>query len=526
MAPAAPCQPAAPPAGKVKSTGRVGVIIQHDPTDKDLSYKLQFPDGQAPEVDWFSLDAVEVVGADRLPQKVDATAGTAAAPLPQWAASRPAGTPVDDEAFICMGGKAPTCPASAAPAAWASDSAARPAGTPVEDEHFICMGTKAPLCPPPMRPTTGPITLEVLQGEWVGSGGVQIAILGTDVAMNGLPLKQHKVQLREDGTVSSIGTLWQLDKWSECGGIEFRASSTRDNMECARLEVWTRKPSTTSAWDEKMKLMGYAGSAAKPLERGIEGCMPGTTGAEMPPGYATSKDREEVSLLTALVAQWREPNMTKVRPRQVIPDFTNRAQTGLGVELVHFVANSMLKKGFLKREGKSGHDIPVLVREPPGSQFHGEALSVWKKRVEEEEGFPPVRATETDEIFTSLGNGHFNQALNLFDCGCQNINDPGVRYTIGKDRALAEAISEGVPSIVLRHECPRPVRAKIAALLNSKREFFWTLGEDGSVDVSSMQENTEYCSQFEWLSKGMDAVQVDCLVRTHLGIRESKRIMG
>eukprot|EP00932_Pfiesteria_piscicida_P000198 SRR837773.1019.p2 GENE.SRR837773.1019~~SRR837773.1019.p2 ORF type:complete len:308 (-),score=115.10 SRR837773.1019:69-887(-) len=272
--------------------------------------------------------------------------------------------------------------------------------------------------------------------------------------------------------------------------------------------------------------MGYAGSAAAPLARGIEGCMPGTSGAEMPPGYAGSKDREEVGLLTALVSQWREPAIQKVRSFQVIPDFTNRAQTGLGVELMHFVAHSMLTKGFQKRVGGRGHDIPVLVREPVSSDTRAEGLKVWKKRVEEEEGFPPVRAPEGQELFTSLGNGHFFQALNLFDCGCRNINDPSVQYVVGKDRDLAEALADGVPSIILRHECPRPVRAKIAALLNSKREFYWTLGEDGSVDVSSMKENTEYCSQFEWLSKGMDAVQVDCLVRTHLGIRESKRILG
>ena len=32
---------------------------------------------------------------------------------------------------------------------------------------------------------------------------------------------------------------------------------------------------------------------ANPLGRGVEGCMPGTTGAEMPPGYNTKKDAEE-----------------------------------------------------------------------------------------------------------------------------------------------------------------------------------------------------------------------------------------
>lgn len=521
----APASVPTPPAGKVVSSGRVGIIVQHDPSDDDLTYKLQFPDGKEPEVDWFAKAAVEVLGGGILPEKGAESEGGQLAGLSQWASSRPAGTPVQDEGFICAGSKAPICPlAPPRPsAAWVP-----PAGTPVEDESFICMGGMAPVCPAPRRQgASGPITMEVLQGEWVGSGGVQIAIVGTDVAMNGLPLKQHKVQLRDDGTVLSIGTLWQLDKWAEDGGgIEFRASSTRENMECARLEVWTRKTADAAAFSEKMKAMGYAGSAADPLGRGIEGCMPGTSGAEMPPGYAGSKDREEVTLLAALVQQWREPTTSRVCSWQVVPDFTNRAQTGLGVELMHFVATSMAEKGFQKRVGGHGHDIPVVVREPPNSPFHAEALSIWKKRVGEEPGFPPVRAREDQELFTSLGNGHFFQSLNLFATECRNINDDSRGYRIGADAPLREAIERGVPSVVLRHECPRPVRAKIAALLNSKREFFWTLSEDGSVDVSSMKENTEYCSQFEWLSKGMDAVQVDCLVRTHLKVKDSKRIQG
>jgi len=380
---------------------------------------------------------------------------------------------------------------------------------------------------PQAKPMPGPITLQVLQGEWVGSGGVQISVLGVEVTMNGMPLKDHKVELREDGTVSSIGRLWQLDKWSSCGGIEFRASSTQDNMECARLEVWTKKSDTGSdSWLEKMKLMGYAGSSANPLDRGVEGCMPGTDGIEKPSGYGSLKDAEEVSLLTALVKQWREPEVCKVRSAQVVPDMTNRAETGLGIELVHFVATSMQQKGFQKRHGKRGHDIPVVVREPPSSANHAKALKKWKARVAEDEGFPPVRADNSKDLFCSLGNGHFFQALNCFGCELSAINEPSRRYTAGSDAALAEALSDGVPSIVLRHEVPKPVRAKIAALLNSKREFHWALGEDGQPDFDNITENNDYCSQFEWLSKGMDAVQVDCLVRTHLGIKESQRIEG
>lgn len=403
---------------------------------------------------------------------------------------------------------------------------ARPKGTPVLDEGFICMGGTAPLCPPPPpKLASGPITIDTLQGEWIGSGGSKITVLGTDVAINGLPLKAHKVTLRDDGTVLSIGSLWQLGGWHSSGGLEFRASSTQENMECARSEVWTRRSEADAGWSERMRLLGYAGSSASPLERGVEGCIPGTDGADMPAGYSASKDARDVSLLCALVTQWREDAPCRVKSRQVVPDFTNRSQTGLGVELMHFIAGSMRQKGFMKREGTKGHDIPVVVREPPNSEFQAEALAVWKSRVAAEGGFPPVRANADEEIFTSLGNGHFFQALNCFACGVKAIN-ADYRYDIGKDQDLQEAISDGVWSIVLKQSTPRPVRAKIADLLNSKREFKWNLNSDGTVDISNMEEDTGHCSQFEWLSKGMDAVQVDCLVRTHLGIKNSKRIQG
>jgi len=407
----------------------------------------------------------------------------------------------------------------------------RPKGTPVMDEGFICMGGKAPICPaPPPKLNSGPITLSTLQGSWVGSGGATISVVGTNVSMNCILLKAHRVELTDDGLVSSIGKLWQLQGWESDGsGIEFRCSSTKENMESAKSEIWSRKENGgSSEWNDKMKLLGYAGSSASPLTRGVEGCMPGTSGIEMPSGYSAKKDAEEVALLTALVIQWREPNIVKVVSKQVVPDFTNRSQTGIGVELMHYIATSMKEKGFLKRQGLDGHDIPVLVREPPGSEFRAEALEVWRKRVSEEEGFSPVRASDDEDLFTSLGNGHFFQALNLFACewAVINANASFSRYTVDKDLLLAEALGEGVPSIILRHETPRPVRAKISALLNQKREFQWTLSEDGSVDTARMNEITDYVSQFEWLSKGMDAEQVNCLVRTHLGIRDSKRIMG
>jgi hypothetical protein len=44
---------------RVKATGRIGEIVLHDPDDRDLTFKLRFSDGQAPEMDWFGADMVE-----------------------------------------------------------------------------------------------------------------------------------------------------------------------------------------------------------------------------------------------------------------------------------------------------------------------------------------------------------------------------------------------------------------------------------------------------------------------------------
>jgi len=65
LVPLLPKQPdgAVPAVGgtvRVLSSGRIGQVLCHDPTDPSLTYKVQFGDGQMPEVDWYS--ACSVVG--------------------------------------------------------------------------------------------------------------------------------------------------------------------------------------------------------------------------------------------------------------------------------------------------------------------------------------------------------------------------------------------------------------------------------------------------------------------------------
>merc|ERR1712048_1000813 len=219
--------------------------------------------------------------------------------------------------------------------------------------------------------------------------------------------------------------------------------------------------------------------------------------------------------------------MQVVRPRLVIPDFSNRGHTGLSVEHVHFLAKSFQDKGFIKRDGNKGHDIPVLVRESNSSDLGKRSIENWRSKLKDEPGFPPKEHYERlftqEEIYTSLGNGHFNQALNLFLNECDNIYG-NAKYLVGQDAALREAVETGLSSIVLKPGIPLRDRETISRLLNSKREYKWNVHSDGTVDISDANEDMSTCKQFEAMSKVLDAVELNCLVRAELGVKDSHRI--
>eukprot|EP00931_Biecheleriopsis_adriatica_P089186 TRINITY_DN63351_c0_g1_i1.p1 TRINITY_DN63351_c0_g1~~TRINITY_DN63351_c0_g1_i1.p1 ORF type:complete len:474 (+),score=51.95 TRINITY_DN63351_c0_g1_i1:1-1422(+) len=438
---------------RILSSGRSGEVVLHDPDDANLTYKVKF--AEAPGVDWCRRNDVVV----------DASPLLFAAP--NVAESK-------------------------------EDPARRTVAAQKGEEGEQDRNHQAPLAAPEPKVSSGPITLEVLQGQWLSGNGTQVSVAGTAVYMNGVLLPGQGVELHEDGTVVRIGLRLQVEGWAEGGGIQFRAiSSGGQYMEFAPKEVWTRLESSQSR-HERLRLLGYAGAAAshEAGTRGVEGCIPGTLCQWMP----SSTDEGGVELLQTLILQWREPEMRRVRSGKVVPDVINRDNTGIAVELVHYIAMSIRERGFKKRNERSGHDVPVVVYEPPGTDSHRESLEVWKERVAEEHGFPPVRINDDEDMFTSLGNGHFFQALNLYACQWPALDESG-KYAVGHDEDLREAIALGVSSIVLKSDTPRPVRSKIAHLLNSKADFLWTFGDDGTVDVSNVEERTAYTTQFERMSK-------------------------
>jgi len=407
----------------------------------------------------------------------------------------------------------------------APKAAPEPVAAVVEEEPE----PEAPQAPPKPAPTT-PITVETLQGDWVNSMGAKIQVNGTEVSLNGLPMKMHPVTVNDDGVVVSIGRLWQCKGWQEDDKIEWKEAPSPDVMEFARSVIWTMATTERMVqWTAQMKGLGYSGSAADCAtgSRGVEGCCPGTCDAKAKVHVDDAdRDQAELKILNDLMTKYRS-DYAKVPPKFVIPDFSNRGHTGLSVEHVHYLATRFLEKGFQTRRGNEGHDIPVLVKEARSSDLGAKSIQNWRAKIAEESGFAPKehyeRLFQREELYTSLGNGHFNQALNLFGNECPSIYGDK-KYVIGGDRALREAVDEGVPAIVLSSDIPLRERETIAQLLNSKREFKWNVSASGEINIMGAFEDTTQCKQFEALSKVLDAVELNCLVRSELGIKSSHRI--
>jgi hypothetical protein len=234
---------------------------------------------------------------------------------------------------------------------------------------------------------------------------------------------------------------------------------------------------------------------------------------------------EEVKELKRLIEHWREPGMIRVKSCDIVPDSSNRSHTGLSIDHVHFIASNILKNGFRSRAGDvrarrktQPHDIPVLVRGGRNSTIAVESLAFWKKNVQDEPRFPKVKVSGDRLWFTSLGNGHFTQALNLFRqesiskfTGQPFVAPPG-------DHALWDVLENGVSSIVLRADTPIEARRKIAGLLNDTHDYKWTVDSTGSVDISPENCYLERFTQFEAQIKAADSEALSALVQLELGI--------
>mmetsp|Transcript_139558 Transcript_139558/g.434102 ORF Transcript_139558/g.434102 Transcript_139558/m.434102 type:complete len:408 (+) Transcript_139558:99-1322(+) len=352
-----------------------------------------------------------------------------------------------------------------------------------------------------MAPTEGePISLplEALQGEWVASRGEVIKVDGADLCINGKTMPGG-LKVSADGR-SAVGF-----------GIYKLAPGAQADGQVAWLagfqEILWRRPAQGEV-RARTEFMGARSRETAP-----------TCGGQ---AFDVASEQDAVARLNELMERWREGPPVRVRSCDICPDWTNRAETGLSVDHVHYVATMIATNGFKSRRRGLGtedgaHDVPILVREGAESELGRGALGKWREAVAETKGFPPFFLEGRREFFCSLGNGHFSQALNLFRAGAPNLWTE-TPYVVGGDDALREALDDGVESVVLSAEMPEKDRRFVSEMLNRSHGRRWQVGDDGRVRIQEEGPAALAGSQFVALSKVLDAEELSCLVRQKLGV--------
>jgi len=345
-----------------------------------------------------------------------------------------------------------------------------------------------------------PIALEALQGDWVASRGEVIEVRGKDLCINGREMPGG-FKLSPDGeSVVGFGIYQATSESGEMKVVWFAGFQ----------EIVWRRPkegevkSRSQFMHEQTDSQGTSRAAAA-----------NSGGA----AWGIASEREAVAKLNAIIQRWREGNPRRVPSCDICPDWSNRAETGLSVDHVHYIASMIASEGFKsrRRTQEGAHDVPVLIRERTEADLGRETLEKWRRAIAETPGFPPFLLDEKPEFFCSLGNGHFSQALNLFRTQSPNLwNDRP--YIIGRDSALREAIDDGVESVVLSPNMPMSDRRFVSEMLNKSNGRKWVVGDDGQVKVDEEGSAELASSQFEALSKVLDAEELSCLVRQKLHV--------
>ena len=189
-----------------------------------------------------------------------------------------------------------------------------------------------------------------------------------------------------------------------------------------------------------------------------------------PSAYSALSDAEKASAFDAIIARWREPGLTRIRPAAVIPDATVRHGTGLSPKHVHWLAAAMQQQGF-----DTQHEVPVAIRETVDSA--GESLAKWR-RAQAEHACLPQGEPSSDgagSFFATLGSSHLLQALNLFGSAAragfsEAPSGTGSRFEPGSDAALRAAVEDGVECLVLAAGIPAVERRFVGMMLNTARE--------------------------------------------------------
>ena len=284
-------------------------------------------------------------------------------------------------------------------------------------------------------------------------------------------------------------------------------------------------------------------------------------------------EADKISTMNRLIEMWREPALSLVCPALVVPDTTNRENTGLSPVHVHYIACRMEADGFQTRGLSGGHELPIVVRENTSSRLGAESVAKWHVAVKDAQGaFPPppagpllgtvaplppvpagneslpclIQGIHKDRMcdvpsghshfFTSLGNGHFFQALNLFghshpclfadEAGGVATSDGAYsqrRYDVGSDRALRFAVDSGVQCVILRAGISERARKFISRMLNSAFEYEWRVDGSGRVYLDRAVKKTKAVSLFEGMTKNADSFELGALVTQHMKLQAERK---
>lgn len=351
------------------------------------------------------------------------------------------------------------------------------------------------------------LPLEALQGEWVATRGETVTVKGTELSINGKPTGGLKISA--DGSRVVGFSIYKLQpKQTDKHQVMWHAGPQE--------LIWRR--AAQGEVDNRIKNMF---DILSNIGQGLAAAA--NTGGE---GFNVNSEREAVVRLNLVIEKWREGPLIPIRSCDICPDWTNRAQTGLSVDHVHYIATMIQTQGFISRRrgattAEGAHDVPVLVRESANTGIGHDAVAKWREHTTAEPAFPPFLFEGKDEVFCSLGNGHFSQALNLFRTGGKGLWT-GSTYSAQDDDALQEALKDGVESVVLSSDMPTADRRFVSEMLNRAHGRPWQVGDDGRVSIDGDVPAISG-SQFVALSKVLDAEELSCLVRTKLGVDVDRR---
>ena len=242
--------------------------------------------------------------------------------------------------------------------------------------------------------------------------------------------------------------------------------------------------------------------------------------------YALMSDNERVTELLRLVEQWREPSLAQILPSRVVPDSVSRQGTGISPKHAHLIATAMQGSFTLRDEiTGAGHDLPIVIREtgPIMSEAGTESCRKWESQQKEDDSLPQMRVHTGGELFCSLCNSHFFQALNLFGspggakaahrvftaAGHEATAGNG-HYTMVVNSLLHVAVTAGVDSIVLSGSIPKAHRRFISQMCNSATALTWSIDAEGVTRIDH-RDARQGPSSFEVMAKHADAWELEDL---------------